>query len=52
MVDRGDLVLLDGATLVGVELLAREHPEVVGAVAEVVTGCDRLLALLEAVDAP
>ena len=50
MVDRGDLVLLDGPAEVLVELLAGEHPEVVGAVAEVLAGRDRLLALLEPVD--
>ena len=41
VVDRGDLVLLDGPAEVRVELLAGEHPEVVGAVAEVVAGLDR-----------
>ena len=50
VVDRGDLVLLDGPAEVLVELLAGEHPEVVGAVAEVFARGDRLLALLEPVD--
>ena len=36
----------------GVGLLAVHHPEVVGAVAEVVAGCDGLLARLQAVDRP
>ena len=50
MVDRGHLVLLDGAGLLGVGLLAGEHPQVVGAVAEVEPRADRLEALLQAVD--
>ena len=48
VVDRGDLVLLDGPALVVVELLAGEHPEVVRAVAQVLPRGDGLLALLEA----
>ena len=52
VVDRGDLVLLDGAGDVGVGLLAGEHAEVVGAVAEVVARLDRLQALLAAGAAP
>ena len=45
VVDRRDLVLLDRPRDVGVGLLAGEHAEVVGAVAEVVARLDRLEAL-------
>ena len=48
VVDGEHQVLLDGPNLISRGLAPEEHPQVVGRVAEVVTGWDGLLPLLEA----